>query len=117
MTAGESARAQIDAVAAHLAASRDALLQRWRQATDADPELTSASALSRAQDPSEVIWPAERRGPLLVTVHARKPTYRVSRYFVLCATAHRPPRGTAYTRWYADASFPCVLSPRIKEVL
>jgi len=49
MTAGESAREQRDAVAAHLAASRDALLQRWRQATDADPELTSASALSRAQ--------------------------------------------------------------------
>jgi signal transduction histidine kinase len=49
MTAGESARAQTDAVAAHLAASRDALLQRWRQSADADPELTSASALSRAQ--------------------------------------------------------------------
>ena len=49
MTAAESARDQLDAVAAHLAARRDALLQRWREAADADPELTTASALSRAQ--------------------------------------------------------------------
>ncbi len=49
MAPGESAREQIDAVAAHLAARREALLQRWREAADADPELTSASALSRAQ--------------------------------------------------------------------
>jgi signal transduction histidine kinase len=49
MTAGESTREQIDAVAAHLATRREALLQRWREAADADPELTSASALSRAQ--------------------------------------------------------------------
>ena len=49
MTAAESARDQLDAVAAHLAARRDALLQSWREAADADPELTAASALSRAQ--------------------------------------------------------------------
>jgi len=49
MTPGESAREQIDAVAAHLAARREALLQRWREAADADPELTTASALSREQ--------------------------------------------------------------------
>jgi signal transduction histidine kinase len=49
MAPGESAREQIDAVAAHLAARREALLQRWREAADGDPELTSASALSRAQ--------------------------------------------------------------------
>ena len=44
MTAAESAREQLDAVAAHLAARRDALLQCWREAADADPELTAASA-------------------------------------------------------------------------
>jgi len=49
MTPEESAREQIDAVATHLAARREALLQRWREAADADPELTSASVLSRAQ--------------------------------------------------------------------
>jgi signal transduction histidine kinase len=49
MTPEESAREQIDAVATHLAARREVLLQRWREAADADPELTSASALSRAQ--------------------------------------------------------------------
>jgi len=49
MTAGEIARDQLDAIAAYLAARRHALLQRWREAADADPELTTASALSRAQ--------------------------------------------------------------------
>jgi signal transduction histidine kinase len=49
MTPEESAREHIDAVAAHLAARRETLLQRWREAADADPELTSASVLSRAQ--------------------------------------------------------------------
>ena len=42
MTPEESAREQINAVATHLAARREALLQRWREAADADPELTSA---------------------------------------------------------------------------
>jgi signal transduction histidine kinase len=37
------------AVAAHFAARREALLRCWREAADADPELTTASALSRAQ--------------------------------------------------------------------
>jgi signal transduction histidine kinase len=36
-------------IAAALAARRPAILQRWREAADADPELTTASALSRAQ--------------------------------------------------------------------
>ena len=42
-------RADLAAVAGHFAARRDELLQRWRAAADADPELTTASALSRAQ--------------------------------------------------------------------
>jgi signal transduction histidine kinase len=37
------------AIADALAARRQALLARWRAAADADPELTTASALSRAQ--------------------------------------------------------------------
>jgi signal transduction histidine kinase len=49
MTVAENAGDQLDAVAEHLAARRDALLQCWREAADADPELTAASALSRAQ--------------------------------------------------------------------
>jgi signal transduction histidine kinase len=36
-------------VAAHFAARRDAILERWRAAADADPQLATASALSRAQ--------------------------------------------------------------------
>ena len=40
-------RADLAAVAAHFTARRDELLQRWRAAADADPELTTASALSR----------------------------------------------------------------------
>jgi signal transduction histidine kinase len=44
-----SANGGLDAVAAHFGARREALLRRWRQAADADPELTTASALSRAQ--------------------------------------------------------------------
>jgi signal transduction histidine kinase len=39
----------LDAVAQHFASRREALLGRWRAAADADPELTTASALSRAQ--------------------------------------------------------------------
>ena len=42
-------RGELAAVAAHFAARRDELLQRWRAAADGDPELTTASALSRAQ--------------------------------------------------------------------
>ncbi len=48
MTA-ESTADQLDALATHLAATRESLLQGWREAADADPQLTSASALSRAQ--------------------------------------------------------------------
>jgi signal transduction histidine kinase len=36
-------------IATGLAARRPAILQRWREAADADPELTTMSALSRAQ--------------------------------------------------------------------
>ncbi len=39
----------LEAVAAHFAARREALLMRWREAADADPESTTASVLSRAQ--------------------------------------------------------------------
>jgi signal transduction histidine kinase len=41
--------ADADAVAGHFAVRRDALLERWREAADADPQLATASALSRAQ--------------------------------------------------------------------
>jgi signal transduction histidine kinase len=40
---------RLAAVASHFAALRDELLRRWREAADADPELTMASALSRVQ--------------------------------------------------------------------
>jgi signal transduction histidine kinase len=36
-------------LAAHLRAQREAILDAWRQAVDADPHLTTASTLSRAQ--------------------------------------------------------------------
>ena len=36
-------------IAAHLAERRDAILDAWRRAVDADPELTTASTTSRAQ--------------------------------------------------------------------
>jgi signal transduction histidine kinase len=41
--------AQFATLRAHLAARRKAILQRWRQATAADPHLSSASALPRSQ--------------------------------------------------------------------
>jgi signal transduction histidine kinase len=37
------------ALAAHLSKQRDAILQAWREAVDEDPELTTASSVSRAQ--------------------------------------------------------------------
>ncbi|MGE5818945.1 MAG: sensor histidine kinase [Deltaproteobacteria bacterium] len=40
---------QLGALASHLHARRAAILQRWRAAIDVDAELTTASALSRAQ--------------------------------------------------------------------
>jgi len=40
---------ELAAVASHFAARRDELLERWREAADRDPQLTTASALSRAQ--------------------------------------------------------------------
>jgi signal transduction histidine kinase len=43
------AGAELAAVASHFAARRDELLERWREAADRDPQLTTASALSRAQ--------------------------------------------------------------------
>ena len=40
---------QLTRMAAHLAARRSAILAAWRQAVDADPELTTASSLPRTQ--------------------------------------------------------------------
>lgn len=45
----ESGGTRLEALAAHFAERRDALLERWREAADADPQLATASALSRAQ--------------------------------------------------------------------
>ena len=41
--------AQLSALALHLSSQREAILQRWRQAVEADPRLTTASNLSRSQ--------------------------------------------------------------------
>jgi signal transduction histidine kinase len=49
MAGARDARDEFNAVASHLAARREALLQCWRDATGADPGLTNDSALSRAQ--------------------------------------------------------------------
>ncbi len=60
-------------IAAALAARRAAVLQRWRAAADADPELTTVSALSRAQffdHIPEVLDAFERR------LRARRPDER-----------------------------------------
>jgi signal transduction histidine kinase len=40
---------QLAALAAHLAANRRAILRAWRAAVDRDPQLTTASTISRAQ--------------------------------------------------------------------
>ena len=40
---------QLTALAAHLAARRDAILQAWRKAVDRDPELTTGASLPRSQ--------------------------------------------------------------------
>jgi len=60
-------------IAAALAVRRPAILQRWRSAADADPELTTVSALSRAQffdHIPEVLDAFERR------LRARRPDER-----------------------------------------
>jgi len=49
MSTAQRRNDHLAAIAAALATRRDAILQRWREAADADPELTTASALSRAQ--------------------------------------------------------------------
>jgi signal transduction histidine kinase len=49
MPAPRQLKDQLPLIAAALADRRDAILQRWREAADADPELTTASALSRTQ--------------------------------------------------------------------
>ena len=36
-------------LASHLARRRDTILSEWRRAVDADPELTTASTITRAQ--------------------------------------------------------------------
>lgn len=43
------AHAVLKKLAAHLAARRDTILAAWRRAVDADPELTTASTITRAQ--------------------------------------------------------------------
>lgn len=45
----EKTREQLSALASHLDAQRDAILQRWRTATDNAPELAIASSLTRIQ--------------------------------------------------------------------
>lgn len=40
---------ELNAVAAHLRARRDAILEAWRSAADADPQLTTANALPKSQ--------------------------------------------------------------------
>src|SRR5262245_14965380 len=49
MATAQRGNDQLCAIAAALASRRDAILLRWREAADADAELTTASALSRAQ--------------------------------------------------------------------
>jgi signal transduction histidine kinase len=45
----QSIEQQLRATADHLASRRSAILQAWRSAVDADPELTTASSLPRSQ--------------------------------------------------------------------
>ena len=45
----EESSATLKNLAAHLAERRDAILRAWRSAVDADPELTTASTITRAQ--------------------------------------------------------------------
>lgn len=42
-------REQLDALARHLSARRDIILQQWHSAAEADPELTTLDVLSRSQ--------------------------------------------------------------------
>jgi len=49
MTQREPAREHLAALAGHLADRRDAILQAWSAAVEADPALATASSLSRAQ--------------------------------------------------------------------
>jgi signal transduction histidine kinase len=46
---GPQTDGQLVALARHLAGRRDTILEKWRSAVESDSELTSASALSRAQ--------------------------------------------------------------------
>jgi signal transduction histidine kinase len=45
----EESSATLNQLAAHLAGRRDAILANWRSVVDADPELTTASTITRAQ--------------------------------------------------------------------
>ena len=45
----ETNHAQLSALAAHLAERRDAILSDWRRAVDQDPQLTTASTITRNQ--------------------------------------------------------------------
>lgn len=49
MSTTQKSQSQLEALAAHLAARREAVLQAWHQAVEADSEQTTAAALSRTQ--------------------------------------------------------------------
>ncbi len=49
MNSAQNAGGELAALAHHLASRREAILDAWRQAVEADPELTTAPALSRTQ--------------------------------------------------------------------
>jgi signal transduction histidine kinase len=49
MNVASEDREQLAALASYLAQQREAILQAWREAVDRDPEVTTASTISRAQ--------------------------------------------------------------------
>src|ERR1700758_4907887 len=49
MTVLSQSRAQLAELAKYLAQERDTILQAWREAVDGDPEVSTASTISRAQ--------------------------------------------------------------------
>jgi signal transduction histidine kinase len=49
MNVSSQNREQLTALASYLAQQREAILQAWREAVDRDPEVTTASTISRAQ--------------------------------------------------------------------
>src|SRR4030095_13954251 len=49
MDSAHDVEAQLSALAAYLAARREAILRAWRKAIDRDPEMTTGASLPRAQ--------------------------------------------------------------------